>query len=120
MKAYWIRIGLSAGIVAGIGDVLVARQLYTKDLPVYANETSYNLQSIGFFMIAACTALSIRVRHEARIPGLMAAAAFLFDMIKELTSLNDQNDVFQWLIFWLIMGLTFAYGITERRNSRQL
>jgi hypothetical protein len=117
MKRYQARIALGCAVILAIIIEHVARQLYDPDLGPYDNEVSYNLHSVAMFMGSASIALSIKIGHFVRIPALVWASSTLFDMAKELTSLNNQNDLIQWIAYWFVVTLTFVYGVSEFKHS---
>jgi surface polysaccharide O-acyltransferase-like enzyme len=119
MKKHWSRISLSILIGLAIVVELVSRQLYDPHREVYENEPAYNLHSIAMFVGSICIAMSIRIGHPSRVVALIWAASTFFDMLKELTSLNNQNDVIQWVLYWFVVSLTTVYGITEHRHSHK-
>lgn len=119
MKRHWSNI--AAAIMIGLSVIaeLVSRQMYDPSLSLYSNEPAYNLHSIAMFVGSACLALSVRIGHPARVPAMAWAVSTFFDMLKELTSLNNQNDIIQWLIYWFLIGLTIVYGINEHRSHKR-
>lgn len=119
MKKYVFELACTSLTVLSIAAVLVARQIYDPSKEVYQNEPAYNLQSVAFFVGVTCIALSIKTGNIVRIPAMILSSSFFFDMIKELTSLNDQNDTIQWVLYWFVVTLTTVYGVSEYRSKRR-